>query len=176
MNTSSLHSKSWNVTVTQVNIPNLQGLVCKRLYCALSWDVVILYWTAYSSPNLQIYKLHWPWWSNMFSECNFRICKTWLHQCQSSSFSQKLNGCGYAEEDTLRPLWWSQRFEGLGELRMVERKAGGNAGDLSSGTAAVVCHTNCTYTYIIIYVLEWMIIMIVKYLYLYYIYIYRYIS
>ena len=40
----------------------------------------------------------------------------------------------------LRPLWWSQRFEGLGELRMVERKSRGNAGDLSSGTAAVVCH------------------------------------
>ena len=31
-----------NVTVAQVKTPNPPGLVCKRLYRALSWDVVIL--------------------------------------------------------------------------------------------------------------------------------------
>ena len=139
MNTSALHSKSWNVTVAQVKTPvTSQDLSardftvhCPEMYWTWSCTVHGLFLNL-ADRFINFIDLDR---SKRFSECNFRICKTWLHQCQSS-FSQKLNGCGYAEEDTLRPLWWSQRFEGLGELR---------PGKWRRSAAAVVRHTKCTY-------------------------------
>lgn len=70
MNTSSLHNKSWkcHCRPSQDAKPSRtclqETLPCTVLRCC---DL----------------ELHWSWLNNMFSECNFRIGKTWSHQCQS---------------------------------------------------------------------------------------------